>query len=171
MRFFPHDEPYMKSHQRDPLVFSGLVSFWVKFRKVRFGPDPSRDRTSNAGSRLECRGSAPRDHRTMGHGPSAPQAVQANDAASILQDCWSSRAPARYSKRGKDGPQRQTPTDRPNERLAQEPRRAASPLRRPTPSGCRPNLAKVACAKVWPRRRTYAAASTTSTPCHIPTTR
>ena len=41
MRFFPHDEPYMKSHQRGPLVFSGLVSFWGKNRKVRFGPDPA----------------------------------------------------------------------------------------------------------------------------------
>jgi len=40
LRYFTHNEPYMKSHQRDPLVFSGLVSFWVKFRKVRFGPDP-----------------------------------------------------------------------------------------------------------------------------------
>ena len=157
----------MKSHQRGPLVFSGLVSFLEKIGKVRFGSDPvTRDMTPLIAARVP--GSASRDHRTMGHGPSAPQTVQANDAASILQDCWSSRAPARYSKRGKDGPQRQTPTDRTNERLAQEPCRAASPLRRPTPSGCRPNLAKVACAKDWVN--TTAAASTTSTPCHTPTT-
>ena len=34
----------MKSHQRGPLVFSGLVSFWGKNRKVRFGPDPAQAR-------------------------------------------------------------------------------------------------------------------------------
>ena len=74
----------------------------------------TRDILTHAIDRGECRGSAPRDHRTMGHGPSAPQVVQANDATSIFQECWSSRAPARYSKRDKDGPQRQTPTERTN---------------------------------------------------------
>ena len=67
LRYFTHNEPYMKSHQRDPLVFSGLVSFWVKFRKVRFGPDPVT--THETGRRTPDRGSSAGARR---HATTAP---------------------------------------------------------------------------------------------------
>ena len=57
LRYFTHNEPYMKSHQRDPLVFSGLVSLG-KIPQGPFWPSSGHetgrrtpDRGSSAGAR------------------------------------------------------------------------------------------------------------------------